>query len=38
MIMFFMVYYIGLLVFYTKLTTLAQIIKNLDYMRHVAQN
>ena len=36
--MFFMVYYIGLLVFYTKLTNLAQKFKNLDYMRHVAQN
>ena len=38
MIMFFMVYYIGLLVFYTKLTNLAQKFKILDYMRHVAQN
>ena len=30
MIIFFMVYYIGLLVFYTKFTNLAQKIKNLD--------
>ena len=30
MIMFFMVYYIGLLVFYAKLTNLAQKFKNLD--------
>ena len=30
MIVFFMVYYIGLLVFYTKLTYLAQKFKNLD--------
>ena len=30
MIMFFMVYYIGLLIFYTKLTNLAQNFKNLD--------
>ena len=30
MIMFFMVYYIGLLVFYTKLTNLAQKFENLD--------
>ena len=30
--MFFMVYYIGLIVFYTKLTNLAQKFKNLDKM------
>ena len=30
MSVFFMVYYIGLLVFYTKLTKLAQKFKNLD--------
>ena len=30
MIMFFMVYYIGLLIFYTKLTNLAQKFKNID--------
>ena len=30
MIKFFMVYYIGLLVFYTKLINLAQKFKNLD--------
>ena len=38
MIMFFMVYYIGLIVFYTKLTNLAQKFENLDKMGHVAQN
>ena len=36
--MFFMVYYIGFIVFYTKLTNLAQKFKNLDKMIHVAQN
>ena len=36
--MFFMVYYNGLLVFYTKLTNLAQKFKNLDKMGYVAQN
>ena len=30
MIIFFMVYYIGLIVFYTKLTSLAQKFKKLD--------
>ena len=38
MIIFFMVYYIGLLVFYTKLTNLAQKFKILDKMGHVTQN
>ena len=36
--MFFMVYYIGFLIFYNKLTNLAQKFKNLDYMRYMAQN
>ena len=30
MIMFFMVYYIALIIFYTKLTNLTQKFKNLD--------
>ena len=38
MIRFFMVYCLRVLVFYTKLTNLAQKFKILDYMRHVAQN
>jgi len=33
-----MVIYIGLLVFYTKLTHLTQKFKNLNYMGHLAQN
>ena len=38
MIMFFRVYNIGLIIFYTKLTNLAQKFKNLDKMGYVAQN
>ena len=34
--MFFMVYYIRLIVFYTKLINLAQKFKILDKMEHVA--
>ena len=36
--MFLMVNYIALLVFYTKLTNLAQKFKILDYMKHEVQN
>ena len=38
MIIFLMVNYIALLVFYTKLTNLAQKFKILDYIKHVVQN
>ena len=38
MIMFFIIYYIGLIVFCTKLTNLVQNFKNLDKIIHVAQN
>ena len=38
MIMFFMVYNIRLIIFYTKLTNLAQKLKKLDKMGDVAQN
>ena len=36
--MFFMFYYIGLIVFYTKLTNLTQNFKILDKMGHMVQN